>query len=312
MNKKLINSILIVFIILVLVIFLGYKLQGEKALIYAEEKLEQEITRNKELDETVGNLENRIRELELIVNDYEEKIKELENELEVWKGKYNRLKSEKSAQQKKKDQKEQAVAYITFDDGPSKNTPKVIDILKEKDVKATFFVVGNNSSGDPGIYSRISEEGHAIGNHTFSHNYSYIYKSVDNFMEDFTRLEDLLLNEGIEIDIMRCPGGSSISSKYASSSIMKKLTEKVRERGYDYFDWNVDSKDGIKSLTAEEIYENVINKSNDIKGDLVILFHDSHTKESTVEALPKVIDELKDRGYRFETLSKGVVDIKHK
>ncbi|NLP29983.1 MAG: polysaccharide deacetylase family protein [Clostridiales bacterium] len=310
MNKKLINSILIVIAVLIVFVFLGYKFQGEKALIYAEEKLVQQMSRNKELDERANKLETRISELEVIVNDYEEKIKELENELEAWKKKYNTLKSEKKAQ---KNKQEESVAYITFDDGPSKNTLKVLDILKEKSVKATFFVVGTNSSGDPGIYRRIIEEGHAIGNHTFSHNYSYIYKSEDNFMEDFIKMEDTLLNEGIKTDIMRFPGGSSIgSSKHAKPSLIKRLTEKIRERGYDYFDWSVDSKDGIKELRADEIYDNVICKSNDLEGDLVILFHDSNTKDTTVEALPKVIDELRNRGYKFDSLSKGVVDIKHK
>ena len=208
------------------------------------------------------------------------------------------------------------LVYLTFDDGPSKNTFQILDILKEQCIKATFFVNGNNLSREPVIYSRIVEEGHTLGNHTYTHDFKFIYKSVEKFMQDFLQLEDFLRQEaGITTGVMRFPGGSSslTARKVAGYNIIvEELIPLIKERGYDYFDWNIDSGDGTASLTAAEILENIKEGCERVTGDLVILFHDSNAKATTVEALPQVIAELRQKGYEFASLSPGVTDVKHR
>lgn len=208
------------------------------------------------------------------------------------------------------------VAYLTFDDGPSLNTLKILDILAEHGIHATFFVTGNNATGNPGIYSRILREGHALGNHTYSHNYNIIYKSVENFLEDVLKLEDYLFQEtGMRPKLFRFPGGSSnnVSARVAGYPIIYDLIEALKQNGYDYFDWNVVCGDGTEAPPVEQIMEIVTTKVTALHGeDLVILMHDSQPKLTTVEALPEIIRLLKKRGYEFATLAPGTVASKHR
>ncbi len=208
------------------------------------------------------------------------------------------------------------VVYLTFDDGPSKNTLKILDILQEYGIKATFFVIGNNQSGDSGIYRRILAEGHALGNHTYTHNFHEIYRSPAAFMEDFLRMEQYILKQtGMKTDIMRFPGGSSSAMAQEVSTyniIVEDLISKVENRGYDYFDWNVSTGDGSGDLSSEEIIDNALEGAGRVDGDLVVLFHDSENRHTTVEALPAIIETYKTWGYRFDVLNKGAVEVKHR
>lgn len=207
------------------------------------------------------------------------------------------------------------VAYLTFDDGPSQNTLQILEILAEYKVTATFFVTGNNSSGDSGIYRRILHEGHVLGNHTFSHNFDNIYLSDTHFITDFQRLEDFLFQEaGVRTHLMRFPGGSksSMALKVSGYDIIADLIPEVTKRGYDYFDWNVSSGDGTATPPKEDIIKNVLDQADEINGDIVVLFHDSPAKITTVEALPETIQGLLARGYEFAVLDRGVINSKHK
>lgn len=199
-------------------------------------------------------------------------------------------------------------AYLTFDDGPSINTPAVLDILKECGIKATFFVIGNNTEFGKSMYRRIVQEGHAIGNHTYSHNYSVIYSSKDAFWRDVEKLNDLIYEAtGVRPKILRFPGGSNnhVSWKYSGKDFMKELVEEADLYGYQYFDWNVSSTDAVeKTRSKQEIINAVLEGVKD-KKEAVILFHDSATKTTTVEALPVIIEELKKQGFVFKTLSEA-------
>ena len=207
-------------------------------------------------------------------------------------------------------------AYLTFDDGPSENTISILNTLKTFDIRATFFVTGNNSTGDDGIYQRIVDEGHVLGNHTNTHDFNRIYQSETAFMKDFLELEKIIKRKtGIKTDIMRFPGGSSSQMAQQVSGyniIVDKLIDAVKSKGYDYFDWNVTSGDGTASISAEKIIENVMEGANRVNGDIVVLFHDSKPKRSTAEALPTIIRNLKEKGYKFEPLTKGAVNVKHR
>lgn len=190
-------------------------------------------------------------------------------------------------------------AYLTFDDGPSSNTLLILDILKTENIKATFFVNGRPSEEDLAILKRTASEGHAIGNHTYSHDYRTIYRDTASFLRDFTQLETLLKEEvGVSTPLYRFPGGS-LSNQHVSNEVHAALSDK----GYVFFDWNIDSKD-TSSINPEKDYI-VQSTLEQISGkkDALILFHDTLAKTNTVLALPEIIRELKTQGYRFDVLS---------
>lgn len=207
------------------------------------------------------------------------------------------------------------LAYLTFDDGPSVNTGAILDILGTYEVPATFFVIGKDGQAEEGIYRRIVDEGHVLGNHTYSHDYNRIYRSKDSFMNDLRRMEDLILEKaGVKTEIMRFPGGSSIgrARRIAGHDVIAELTKVVIEEGYDYFDWNVDSGDGVDSPAPEDILNNVLGITDELQEDIVVLFHDRKDCESTVEILPEVINQLLARGYEFASLYPGAIETKHR
>ncbi len=257
------------------------------------------------LRQAVTDAEGRQTELQA-------EIDRLVEELERLRADYQRLEREKEAWENGR-----PVAYITIDDGPSLNTLKVLEILRNSGVPATFFVTGNNLSGHQDIYGQIVADGHAIGIHSYTHHYKTVYACVDSFFADFRRLEDFLYREfGIRTNIMRFPGGSSSTVCQAASGydiIVEDLIREVVSQGYDYFDWNVDSGDALPGATAGSIISTTKEQIARLHGrDLVLLFHDGPASGATVEALPSVIHELKASGYRFEVLSKGVIDVKHR
>ncbi len=197
--------------------------------------------------------------------------------------------------------------YLTFDDGPSINTNKILDILKEYNIRATFFVVGTSNEDSKKIYTRIVEEGHAIGNHTYSHEYRDIYASNKNFLEDFKKLEDYIYNiTGIKMDIMRFPGGSNTTMphKYSDEKFMKRMITKMLYHGYQYFDWNVDSRDAKAIKQNKDVIINSVLEGVKNNDPAIVLFHDSLPKTTTVEALPIIIEELLKEDYSFKALNK--------
>jgi peptidoglycan-N-acetylglucosamine deacetylase len=188
--------------------------------------------------------------------------------------------------------------YLTFDDGPSANTSEILDILKEYNVKATFFVVRHDGLNYEELYQRIVDEGHSLGMHSSSHVYSEVYASVDAFANDTKELRDFLyMVTGVESNIYRFPGGST---NRVSQTDMKLLADELEKEGIIYFDWNVSSGDASSvPLTKEEIVENATSGLEDLD-EAVILFHDLGSKTSTVEALPEIIEYI-------ESLDKTVI-----
>ena len=190
--------------------------------------------------------------------------------------------------------------YLTFDDGPSKNTEKILDTLKKYNAKATFFVIGDNLTEEKiGYMKRAIEEGHIIGLHTYSHDYTKIYSSVTDFLSDYDKLRQVLLETlNYSPTIFRFPGGSYCSY---SSCIREELISEMTRRGYTYYDWNVSAEDSVGTVTAYSINSNIFPKIYKISSP-VILMHDSATNRLTAELLPDIIEELQTNGYSFETL----------
>ncbi|MBO4693016.1 MAG: polysaccharide deacetylase family protein [Clostridia bacterium] len=191
-----------------------------------------------------------------------------------------------------------AIIYLTFDDGPSGYTASLLDILAKYGVKATFFVTGR---GDRSLITRAASEGHSIGIHSLSHNYSEIYSSEEAFFADMNAMNQIIFEQtGSYTNIMRFPGGSSntVSRKYCPG-IMSRLTEAVTEQGYVYFDWNVVSGDAGGAKTGERVYTNVINGVRG-KSHSVVLQHD--TKGFSVSAVESIIVWGLNNGYIFAPL----------
>lgn len=206
------------------------------------------------------------------------------------------------------DEKDKKVCYLTFDDGPdTKVTSEILDILKEYDAKATFFVVYKDGDAERELYKRIVDEGHAIGVHTASHNYSKIYSSVDAYLKDFNRISKHIEEcTGIKPEIFRFPGGSINS--YNASNYHELIAEMVR-RGYTYYDWNISSGDSSRAyVPAKEIADNVLNSNKNIRRKIVLM-HDGKGHSTTPEALPAIIEGMTEQGYEFKALDNTVTPV---
>jgi len=199
------------------------------------------------------------------------------------------------------------VIYLTFDDGPSKNTAIILDTLQKYGVKATFFVNGRDNEFARGMYRRIVGEGHVIGNHTYSHNYSYVYASIDNYVADTEKLTDLLVAvTGVRPELIRFPGGSNnqVSWRYGGKQLMPELVREMTARGYSYFDWNAGGMDaGKKPVSRAEIVKTVLRQISH-RHETIILLHDSAIQTTTAAALPEIIETLLAEGYVFRVLTR--------
>lgn len=176
--------------------------------------------------------------------------------------------------------------YLTFDDGPSTKTDAILDILDKYGVKATFFVCGKPEEKYQAVYKRITDDGHTLGMHSYSHKYSEIYDSLDGFQNDLHKLQNFLYDTtGVWTELYRFPGGSSNT---ASNVSMSDLTAYLTRSHITYYDWNIYGGDDVdaKTLTG-----NVINNLGNYS-EAVILLHDASDKEETVEALPEIIEYI--------------------
>lgn len=199
--------------------------------------------------------------------------------------------------------------YLTFDDGPSNNTSKILDILKQEDIKATFFLVNFNSSYNPAV-KRIYDEGHSIGIHSYTHNYKLIYSSVSAYFDDLNKMNDKIKTiTGSDTKLLRFPGGSSNTISSFNKGIMTTLVKEVTNAGYHYFDWNVDSSDAWSARNSNDVYNNVVNNLK--KGTNIVLMHDLSSNEKTVNALEKIIKDAKEKGYTFANITMNTKEIHH-
>ena len=181
--------------------------------------------------------------------------------------------------------------YLTFDDGPSRNTDKILDILKEHDVKATFFVVGKTDEESVRAYQRIVAEGHTLAMHSYSHKYSEIYASKESFEQDLRQLQEYLYQiTGVWPRFYRFPGGSSNT---VSKVDMQELIEYLNESGITYFDWNIASGDAISGQLGKDTIVNNCIGGIKAKQECMILMHDASDKNSTVEALSLLIEQVR-------------------
>lgn len=199
------------------------------------------------------------------------------------------------------------ITYLTFDDGPSDNTMKLLDVLDKHNVKATFFVV--YKEGYDEIYKEIVKRGHVLANHTYSHEYADIYASPEAFINNIIKLDKKLEEiTGVPPSkILRFPGGSNTG--FVTPENSAKIKAKLDELGYSYYDWNVDSTDALTQTQPKDVIVNEVLNGADLVNTANVLMHDTNMKNTTIEALPEIIKGLKERGYRFKSLDHDSIKI---
>ena len=190
------------------------------------------------------------------------------------------------------------VCYLTFDDGPSENTHKILDILNKYNIKATWFVIGTSGSLD--YVNDIWNAGNQLALHTWDHDYDTVYASTSAFWKSINKIADAVEEKtGFRSTLIRFPGGSV--NDY-NRSIYKDLCTQASGEGYHYFDWNVSSGDASpRGLSADEIFNNVVAEATDNNSSCVLM-HDTEEKNTTVEALPRIIEWFQSQGYEFDVL----------
>ena len=180
--------------------------------------------------------------------------------------------------------------YLTFDDGPSANTGQILDILDQYQIKATFFVIGKEDETSDALYKEIVARGHTIGMHSYSHKYNIVYESLDSFAQDLSQIKEKIYNlTGVECQLYRFPGGSS---NQVSNIAMTEFIRYLNEQEIVYFDWNVECGDATANdYSVDQLVDNVM-KDVVKHNTCVVLMHDSVDKPKTVEALPKIIEQI--------------------
>ncbi len=193
--------------------------------------------------------------------------------------------------------------YLTFDDGPSAEcTDKVLDVLKEKDVKATFFLIGEYVEKYPEVARRIVAEGHAIGIHCYRHDYDILYASKESFLEDFQKAYDVIYQAtGVETRLFRFPGGSV--NAY-NEDVREEIIEEMTSRGYVYFDWNASLEDAAGKCEPEQLIENAVSTTLGRKR-IVMLAHDRVL--NTALCLEELLDKFPE--YQMELLTESTEPI---
>lgn len=210
-----------------------------------------------------------------------------------------------SAQEKEKYEGKEV--YLTFDDGPSDYTDDILGVLEKYHVKATFFVIGKTDEQSKNLYKRIVEEGHSIGMHSYSHDYSQIYKSLNAFESDYKRIRQLIYETtGFDTDIYRFPGGSG---NEVSSMDMSVFIRYLNKENVVYYDWNVASGDATGvDYTPKQLCDNVLEGIADHTRSIVLM-HDTNAKLNTVRSLDSLLSTLTQSGAKLLTLNDTVKPI---
>ncbi len=256
-----------------------------------------------------GRLTTQIQTLQDQNRSLQDQYDSLESDFQSLKDEYDDLQNNTTANQTSVQSQDsgEKVAYLTFDDGPSHVTSRLLDVLDDLHVKATFFIAftGSDTKKKRDLLKEESSRGHAVGVHSWTHDYYTIYASEQNFLDDFNKMKEVIVEcTGRTPDVCRFPGGASNTVSITASGgqvIMPTLAKDVQEMGFQYFDWNAGGYDAEKPYpTADELASRVIK---DAEGHNVvnILLHDTH--DFTVDAVPKIVKELRSKGYTFKTLT---------
>ena len=292
-KNKMINKILVIATIAIVVIvassvagiFVASNIRKKEEEQIAGNQVEQENTEegnNSQANEEVENKETENQENKPLLPVYSEEAKQ------NFKNIYASNNDEK-------------VAYLTFDDGPSKQiTPQILEILRNENIKASFFVLGNRVATYPDLVKQEYEEGHYIANHGYSHVYTSVYASSQSVLDEYNTTENKI-REAIGVPeysshIFRFPGGSE-GGKYAK--IKDEAKSVLEQNDVLYVNWNALTNDAVGKPTHESLVQDLKSTSNG-KNKIVVLMHDTGSKQLTADTLPEVIAYLREQGYTFK------------
>lgn len=195
---------------------------------------------------------------------------------------------------------EKNTVYLTFDDGPCDAiTDKILDVLEEYNVKATFFVVGKEIKSREHILKRINDEGHSIGLHTYSHSFKVVYKSNDAFINEMIVTNDIIFEiTGEKSGIIRFPGGSH-------NRLNTLFLQRIHDEGFRIYDWTHSCEDGTcPYLSPYALYKNSLRKiiSKKRAPGIILLMHSNENNKNTINALPIIINYYRNKGYKFKAI----------
>ena len=289
LNMKKVFVVFIAILVLILSVYSGiksaqYDRQKTKEKQVAEQvKLQEEQKEAQRIAEEQVKQQEEAKKLKNSANFTEEQMQAIENI-------YSAPEGEKRV-------------FLTFDDGPTQSvTPFILDLLKQENIKSTFFVLGNRAKANPELIKREFDEGHYIANHGYSHVYSQIYQNPQTVLDEYNYTEqcikEALENDNYNSRVFRFPGGSN-GGYY--NEIKQEAKKFLRDNNVAYLDWNCLSKDAEGAKTKEQLLQNVIDTAG-TKQSLVILMHDASDKILTYETLPDVIGYLRQNGYTFMNL----------
>ena len=264
-------------------------------------------TTKSEANNTQATIDNNTN----TTNTTETQSKPTENKTNENKTQTNKVSENKTAESKTNTSNGKSIAYLTFDDGPSSITNSVLDILKKYNVKATFFVI-NSGSYNKTTLQREVNEGHTIGLHAYDHNYAIAYKDDNSYLDGIDKLRaKVKADTGFDSHYIRFPGGSSntISKRY-SKGIMSRITKTAKQRGYKYYDWNVDDDDAGRARTADDCYNNVVRELSPNRSNIVLM-HDFGTNKKILDALPRIIEYCQKNGYTMLPIDDNTPEIHH-
>lgn len=221
----------------------------------------------------------------------------------------NQVNQIKKAEKQEETEEKEHKVYLTFDDGPSKNTKKILDILDRYHLKATFFVTGREDKQSLKLYREIAKRGHTIGMHSYTHKYDEIYDSVKDFEKDLDWIQNTILDAtGTPCSLYRFPGGSS---NQVSKLDMKEFIRVLNERKITYFDWNVECGDATSfHYTVSELVDNIMKDVVKYHTS-VVLMHDAENKPNTVKALPRIIEKLLEMDAEILPIDENTTVVQH-
>ncbi len=195
------------------------------------------------------------------------------------------------------------IIYLTFDDGPSVVTDKILDILKEYDVKATFFIIGNQIEGFEPTIKRIQDEGHNIGLHSYTHNFKTIYSSRKKFITEMKKCQDELYDiTGVRYNVIRFPGGST-------KRLSEEFLDQLHSEKFKIYDWNAYMSDGLNYKTSPHKLYKEATSTTVSKYPIVLLMHCDYTHKNTCIALPDIIKYYKNLGFEFKIITEETPEL---
>jgi peptidoglycan-N-acetylglucosamine deacetylase len=201
---------------------------------------------------------------------------------------------------------DEKVIYLTFDDGPSRGPcSEILDILKEENVKGTFFILGNEIKGNEDVLKRIYDEGHSIGLHSMTHEKKNLYNNENDFLNEMLKVQDLIEKTiGFKSNILRFPFGAN-NNTY---KLKKSLVELLHNNNFKIYDWTVDTRDGeLYNASPETFIKNSRSKNNNI----TLLMHCGSANKNSPKALKSIISYYKENNYTFKTIDQSTPEIFH-